>query len=820
MLNSFRLISHPEGEGRPGPKHLKDHLFEVGSISKEVADGLSMGDFPLTRDRISTIAYLIGVCHDFGKATSFFQQYITHPDNPNRTQKRFHSQISSLFGYYVVDKITGDRDLAYIAYYVIYYHHGDMADLLKNEERLENEYLELVKEQASDMSTNSAEELHAIYDSLLGPGKVDIDYFLTHVAADLYSKVFENIDAFVDGKRKSTDNYFTFLLFYSILLYSDKLSASGIDHGNINRERQAWSSIPASVIDGYVSGLPPKVALNGNRLSEINILRNEVYEKVIESMRLLDIKSDRFLLIKLPTGMGKTMISVASALRLRERVEKVFGFRPRIIYSLPFLSIIDDNFDKISDALSPLASGGEIPTSLLLKHHHLAEIYFSFSGNKNQSDTESYGVKDIQRRFLLMEGWNSEFVVTSFVQLFHSLITNRNSSAMKFANIANSIIILDEVQALRHEYLPLVREVLKFLTEKLNSWVIFMTATMPVFLDEEEATNLVPEQEKYFDKMDRAEYTRIEDTLSLDDLAGEVLKTKEKSVMVVVNTIESSRQLYELLKLTLVKEKGEPDTEKGYADFADMNLIYLSSAVTPHQRKERIKLIKESGKRSIVVSTQLVEAGVDIDFDMVIRDMAPLDSIVQAGGRVNRNNLRTMGEVRLVRLVDERGDEYARRIYDPVLLDITKRKLDNIFKDRDRVTEAEMHECVNSYYEEVRNTKSDIKSKRYLEYLETLMFDEIHKFNLIENTYQKADVFVPIDAEAKKVWENYVAIRKTPDPMERYGKMLGIRNRFYDYVVSVRKELVGNVEEPVVNADEFSVRWNLETGVKGLDLIW
>lgn len=813
MSFSFRLISHPADEGKSNPRLLKDHLSEVGNISKKVAEKLSFIDFPIKSEQISKVAYLIGICHDFGKATSFFQEYIKHPDNPNKTEKRFHSQISSLFGYYVVAKETGDKDLAYIAYYVIYYHHSDLDEFLTNITSIKRR-VNLVTEQATDIGKGSATELQAIYDILIGRGNVDIlDFLSPTTLSRLYSEICSN-NNFESVNPKSLNNYFMFLLFYSILLYSDKLSASGIGYDGIDHERKVWSSIPPSLIDSYVSKLSSEVALDNNRLSEINALRNKAYQDVTRSIQSLDIKRNRLLLVELPTGLGKTMISVAAAIRLREKVEKEFGFRPRIVYSLPFLSIIDDNFSRISEAFLPLANGKQVPTSLLLKHHHLADIYFSFS------NTESYGSEDNTRRILLMEGWNSEFIVTSFVQLFHSLITNRNSTAMKFPNIINSIIILDEVQALRLEYLPLVKEVLKFLTEKMNSWIIFMTATMPAFIDPGEATSLVSDSENYFRQMDRIEYVRIKDPLTLDNLVSDIMKIEKKSIMVVVNTIESSRQIYIRLKSALMKTKNSPDTSKGYADFGDLSLVYLSSGVTPHQRTERIRFIKESSKRCIAVTTQLVEAGVDIDFDIVIRDLAPLDSIVQAGGRANRNNQRARGEVRLIKLVDNKGEEYAKKIYDPVLLDITEGLLDGMFKDKDKISETEMHHYVKDYYEEIRKTKNDKEYKKYLGYLETLMFNEIHKFSLIENTYEKADVFVPIDDRAKEVWKRYMAIRGIPDPLKRYNELLGIRNSFYDYVVSVNKELVGNVDEPVVNANEYSIKWDNETGVSDHDPFW
>lgn len=826
MLSSFRLISHPAEKGRHPPKLLKDHLDEVGSISKAAVETLSLENFPL-RDDISHLVYLIGTCHDFGKATSFFQRYIEDPDNSDRSEKRFHSQLSSLFGYYVVSKIMKDEDLAYIAYYVIYYHHGDLGELLTNYDVLSNKYWGLVQQQSNDILRFSQMELQVIYDNLLGSGNVSVhDFLSSDTLSALRDRVKKQTDRFIYNPSTTMDHYFEFLFAYSVLLYSDKLSASGIGYDKIAGEKKRQSPVSASIIDEYVSRLSSIAGDGSSNTLEINALRNEAYREAMNSLKSLDLSKDRFLLIELPTGLGKTMISVGTALRLRESIMNEFGYRPRMIYSLPFLSIIDDNFDKITDAFLPVTGGVKVPASILLKHHHLAEVYFSFSDNGRSPDIESYAYRDMERQYLLMEGWNSEFIVTSFIQLFHSIITNRNSSAMKFLNITNSIIIIDEVQAIHSGHLNLIREVLKYIAEKLNSWIIFMTATMPAFLEPGDAKNLVPDPQKYFGAMNRVLYRRTEGSLTLKELANEVLSITGRNIIVVMNTIDSSRQLYLLLRSRLERDRGKPITVEGYADFEGIRLIYLSSAVTPRQRKDRLKLIKQKhgdgGELYIVITTQLVEAGVDIDLDVVVRDRAPLDSIVQAGGRANRNGAQSLGEVRLVRLVDEKGNEYATKIYDPVLLNITDEMLDEMFRNKNAISEDELHMFILEYYKRVRTKKINKISNDYLAYIGNLQFKDVHGFSLIEKTYEKADVFIPLNEEARKTWKEYESIKKIPDPIKRHEEMLNIRNRFYDYVVSINKKFIGDANEPVVNATEFSIEWDDETGVKGKgnDLIW
>lgn len=825
MSFSFKLISHPTGGKNNGPKLLRDHLANVGSNTKKILKDVQITDFYIKNKRISKedllkLAYIAGISHDFGKATTYFQKHIKNQEGHEKTELSFHSQISSLFSYYLADALLKDEELAYVAYLIVYYHHGDLRDPDRNLETLLEKENNVIK-QIEDIRKNSYPEIREIYRSLLLENPTDITDFLSQDRIEETIKKIKKIErAHLFSNETSYNYYFLVLFIYSVLLHADKIDAASLNYDRIIKEREKWSNLPPRIIDEVLDSMREKKRFSsaGNA---INDLRDQAYKDAIASINKKNLREQRLFTIELPTGLGKTLISYSLAFRMREIIQKKLGFTPRVIYSLPFLSIIDQNFAVIKEVLSKYIGTQEVPTSLLLQHHHLSDIQFTFSKD-GDSDVESYSVQDMRNRFLLMEGWNSEIIVTSFVQLFHTIISNRNASVMKFHNIANSIIVLDEVQSIPYRYLLLISRVLKYISYLFNCWVILMTATMPIMFEKSETTPVIEASDKYFDQVNRISYSYYRKTLKIIDMRDLILKSDEKDIMVVMNTIGSSRDLYRLLKEKYTQMKGEPDIRNGYADFGELYIINLSTAIIPLQRKERIEILKKrgDGKRRIAITTQIIEAGVDIDFDVVFRDQAPLDSIIQAGGRANRNGERGNGEVQIVSIQDDKGKSYANRVYDQTLLDASREVLDQLFKNQEIVEERGMHGSILDYYHFLRERKSETKSREYIGNIENIQFSSIGKFKLIEDDFPKVDVFIPYDETATRTWNEYSIIKNEENPNTRWEKMLNIRNRLYAYVVSVDKKITGGISEPIVNSKYIGIEYDKEVGVVGIDTVW
>jgi len=174
--------------------------------------------------------------------------------------------------------------------------------------------------------------------------------------------------------------------------------------------------------------------------------------------------------LNLPTGMGKTLIGLSFALKLKDKL-KQNDIMPRIVYALPFLSIIDQNSNIFEEVIK--SNGISADSKLLLRHHHLSDVYYKIDEDELEPDKAE----------ILIEGWNSEIIITTFMQLFHTIITNKNRGIRKFHRLANSIIILDEVQSIPTRYWALMRKIFDVVTEMLNAHLIISTATEPFMFD-------------------------------------------------------------------------------------------------------------------------------------------------------------------------------------------------------------------------------------------------------------------------------------------------------------------------------------------------
>ena len=506
--------------------------------------------------------------------------------------------------------------------------------------------------------------------------------------------------------------------------------------------------------------------------------RDEIYDDVMESVDNIKLE-EKIFSINLPTGSGKTLIALKTALKLKERIMYEEGYNPRIIYVLPFTSIIEQNFDVFKDVL------GIEESNVILKHHYLSERIYKW---EKDGEIENYSDAISEH---LVESWDSEIVVSTFVQLLHSIFTNRNRKLKKFHNMANSIIILDEVQSIPHRYWKLVRETLKSMALYLNCHFIFMTATMPLIFSEEdgEIYELAKGKRKYFEEFDRIriDASRLDQKMTLEEfkafLLDEIYEYEKDDFLIVLNTIKTSIEVFSFLKKEF---EGEAE------------IYYLSTNIIPKERLDRIKKIKQSKNRKIIASTQMIEAGVDIDLDRVYRDFGPMDSINQTAGRCNREWCGKKGIVTLVNLVNENHNDksYASYIYDNVLMEETKTAL----KDKAMIEEKDIFQLAEKYYRGLKNHGSDesegllncIKELRYKEAFEYKEGKDSQTFELIRQDFKTVDVFVEIDDEATKVWEEYKEIKQMKNRFERKRKLNKQKKDFYKYVLSLPEHAVRN----------------------------
>ncbi|WP_243467754.1 helicase-related protein [Acetivibrio straminisolvens] len=319
----------------------------------------------------------------------------------------------------------------------------------------------------------------------------------------------------------------------------------------------------------------------------------------------------------------------------------------------------------------------------------------------------------------------------------------------------------------------------------LNCHFIFMTATMPLIFSEEskEIYELAKNKRKYFEEFSRITINakRVSEKLTIDEykalLSDDIYRFEEDDFLIVMNTIRTSIDVYSFIK-------------EEFGDSAE--IYYLSTNIIPKERLERIKKIKKSKNRKIIVSTQMIEAGVDIDIDRVYRDFGPMDSINQTAGRCNREWGDKKGLVTLVNLTNENHYDrpYAAYIYDNVLIEETRNALSGF----EMIEEKEIFYLAEKYYMGLKNHGSDesqklldcIKELRYREAFESGKDDKNSGvFELIRQEFKTVDVFIEIDDDAAKVWQEYQSIKKIKDRFERKRKFNRHKKDLYMYVLSL-----------------------------------
>lgn len=749
---------------------LEDHLTSVANFLQQF---LQEKEISFNKE-ISQVCRVIGLVHDLGKATGYFQDYLrasTEKKQIKRTSETTHSLFSAVCAYYLTRelRLTGER-YPLFAFLVIRRHHSDLQDARddvvfdKNDADLLLRQLESIPEDGFSVlsqkifSTGAPLQLH----------KPLVKKWIEHFPSDA-----RELRRMLRRNQGTVLDYLTLNFLYSLLLDADK-SAVVIKSGDV-------FSRPEFNGTEWVDNYRKKARFI---FSPLNRLREKAYEEILA----YDIDpNEKVYSLNIPTGLGKTLLSFTFALKLRNLISSKYEVAPRIIYALPYLSIIDQNAKVVESVIK--TNNLEPNTDLFLKHHHLSELFYKTEEEKYESDQAE----------ILIEGWNSEIIITTFVQLFHTLVSNRNRSLRKFHRFANAIIILDEVQTIPVKYWFLLHDTLKALAEHLNTYIIFVTATEPLIFEKEEINSLIKNRTEYFQAVDRVVVKPlVAQSMTLNALVEYFNLDDNRRYLFILNTISSAKQFYNLLK-----ERGIKGT-------------YLSTHLIPKERLRRINEIK-SGKHRIAVTTQLVEAGVDIDFDVVVRDIAPLDSVNQAAGRCNRNAF-TKGEVYVVKLISEQGKTYTSYIYDPVLINITE----GILAGKSEIRESEFLQLNDRYYQETKDRKSQQESRALREAILNLRYDteeekpKISEFRLIDEDHLKFDVFIEIDEQAAKIWERYLSLGAIPDPFERRKAFNMIKPKFYQYVVSIpkniknRPEMLGEIG--YVNRKCLADYYNCETG--------
>lgn len=542
---------------------LKDHLKNTAEMASAFA-----GKFGCEK-----IGEVMGLLHDLGKYHPDFQAYLKREDirkGPN------HSGAGA------IEAIEIGLQLAA---FPIACHHGGLTNRAKLKSRLKKDPVE-----------------KSIHQKSIESAKKDMPEISQLPSAR--NIIPPHINSFVGNRSGSRKLEFLLRMLFSSLVDADYLDTEKHFKYETSALRESSPTDFSLLLDMFTKD---QESMMEGKSGKINGIRKEIYHYCLEASQ----KPPGIFRLTVPTGGGKTRSSLGFALK-----HALTHNKSRIIYSIPYTSIIEQNSKVFKDIL------GE---ENVLEHH--SSVVFD---EKNENSCKLR---------LASENWDFPIIVTTNVQLFESLFSNKSSRCRKLHNIADSVIILDEIQTLPLEILNPSLDILQTLAEDYGVTVVLCTATQPAvdfpngFKGLKEVADIIPSPERYFDELVRVEYSLpfIDEKWDWDRVMEEM--TRSNQALCVLNTKKDASELMSALKEEISDEK---------------SLFHLSSSMCPVHRKEVINKILSKLKNKedcYLVSTQVVEAGVDIDFPLVMRALGPLDRIVQTAGRCNRENKMKSGKV-------------------------------------------------------------------------------------------------------------------------------------------------------------------------------
>lgn len=437
-------------------------------------------------------------------------------------------------------------------------------------------------------------------------------------------------DKLIDKLSNKLDFFLETQFGFSSLLEADKRDAG--DNKWFRREEQLeWARHRFAPL--LADALPENSATN----SALNQARTAIREEAVHNLQTALAQGKRTFSLTAPTGAGKTLtlLAIKDAIRQNNPDHSV-------CYALPFLTITEQ-VEQICRGIF----GADIITRIDSRSQN--ETMETLLTELEQHPEKA---TDVLKLGFSNETFDAAFIITTFVQVFETLLTNRGAPIMRLPNFAKTIFLIDEVQALPPRLYTFFAALLQAFCEKFDSYAVFSTATMPAlalleknldaktFFPSYETPPELLDFEKHYQKpvFDRYVIGNIAEgtSLTLDDLASS-LDSETESCLVILNTIDDTRSLYDLF------------CQNGRRQ----DVILLNTRFTLNDRQKKLRYCQkwlkqnqsEKGRskknqRLILISTQLIEAGVDIDFPVVYRDLCPLPNLIQSAGRCNRNGKR------------------------------------------------------------------------------------------------------------------------------------------------------------------------------------
>lgn len=637
------IIAHLDRETGKKQK-LKDHLLNTA------IEGAKIGRII----ELEKGCFLIALLHDMGKADKNFQRMIKentneHVNHSSAGSKWLIKNRKKVFDKYNLDKNDIELKENFMIFLeilgvVIQSHHG-IFDLIKSGESIFLKRINYDKEDEKYEYEVTVNFLDTLSDDVKKIYEIDEINDLIYLAFCEFQKKYKKLleaEKEYDNKKDEKDikSYyrgFFVKLYLSILKTVDvKDTINAYEEIIKTKEKDELEEIK----EKYIEKIEGLYLSFGEPKTQINKVRKKISERVLERGK---IDSAGIYKMNLPTGAGKTYLSLRYGLhQLKDQGKE------RFFYITPFLSVLEQNASEIKTVL-----GND---SNILEHHsNIIE-----NREKDKVDETKVEYKDSMMKEYLIDSWDSTVVLTTMVQFYQTLFKGKAANIRRFSSLINSVIIIDEIQSLPIKATYMSNLILNFLKNVMNCTIVLSTATQPKYDSEynkfkilygnyeeknEEIVGLTEEENKVFERV-KVSLLNEGDIVDLEGIKDFILEKNASSILAIFNTKKVVKDLYEKLEIE-----------------SSRKIFYLSTNLCAAHRRDiisEIKLCLKNKENIVCISTQLIEAGVDVDFDCVLRSYAGIDSIVQSIGRCNREGkMKNKGEAYLINL-DKKVEKLAK----------------------------------------------------------------------------------------------------------------------------------------------------------------
>lgn len=659
--------------------------------------------------------------HDLGKLSDKFQEYISLKQKADEDNKTFEKRRAKL-------KTTHTLESAYLYFC--------------NEENRKDEFLAnffaILKHHGSLSNIqNDMNDYLSTVDNFVDDKRLESIRDISGKSNIKFnSNIYDFMDFFEDSYEENfyqtLDNFFLFKKRYSRLILTDKFEAI------FSQPYKNISILSDDIINKHLTKI--ENIITQKQQEQPNEYRTKARATIFKNF---ENANSNIYLIKAPTGVGKTFI----ALELALKIAKDRGDKRRIITAIPFTSILDQTHSEYERILD-----GEN----VLKYHHLTKY------KKDDEDEK----EQFSQKVFLTDIWHEHFIVTTFNQLLYTIFSNHNRDNVRLETLRDSVIIVDEVQNIPRTLLKSVSFIFNEFSKRYNIDFIIMSATMPNIYDEFDNAQILSNDSFYTEKTNRYILSYEENLGSYEALSSAILN-EEGSVLCVVNTIEKAKTLYKMLESS--------------------DSYLLTTHQTPQHRKAIIRLIKcrlKRGDKIRLISTQLIEAGVDLDFDVGYREFAPFGSIIQMAGRVNREGRGSNpSEVIVFDYINGKEAPYH-------AIDLQANKIKSLLQTP--LEEINLLSNMESYFVDIKYETTNVDLEKYMKNLEfQTLFIKLNENFMPKQPWkvslfieQKEDHFKEFIEKREVIFEKYENKFDAMNYVKDLEKDLGL------YTISVNNTLI------------------------------